>query len=118
MNMLDDSATWLAGQLENHTGRSATYSRGQASVSVTGTLAIRTHHVMDEEGFASAVQSYDWTFEAADLVLYGEAVTPRVGDRIVADGVTYEAMPLRDGQPWETADAKGLLCIVHTKRVV
>ena len=117
MNMLDDSATWLAGQLQDNVGRAASYSRGQFTVSVTGTLAIRTHHVMDEDGFASAIQSYDWTFTAADLQLTGSSVMPRPGDRITSGGVVYEAMPLKDGQAWEGVDAAGVMVTVHTKRV-
>lgn len=118
MNMLDDSAAWIVAQLENHAGRTVTYTRGGiASDSFTATLSIRTHHVMDEEGFATAVQSYDWTVRASLLVVSGATITPRPGDRITFGDAVYEAMPLRDGQAWEAVDANGTLLTVHTKRV-
>lgn len=117
MNMLDDSATWLAGQLTDNVARSVTYSRGVTSATVSGTLSSKLYSVMDEEGFVTAVQSSDWTFIASDLVVSGSTITPRPGDRITYGSAVYEARPMGDGQAYETLDANGTLIVVHTKRV-
>lgn len=48
-NMLQDGATWLAGQLQDHVGRSVVLRRqGQAAAELTGTVVMHEYEVVDE----------------------------------------------------------------------
>jgi hypothetical protein len=79
------------------------------------------YEVLDEDGIPMRVLSHDWTFVASDLVLNGQPIEPRPGDRIVeiVDGeeFPFEVMPIEKKPCFEPLDVSGRLILVHTKRV-
>lgn len=117
-NLMQRSATWLGSKLQDAAGTTVTYRRADKSISVTATHALAEHDIIDTEGFATKVKSHDWTFTAAELLLFAEQLTPRPGDRIEAGDDVYEVLPLDDKKPCvEPLDADGILVVVHTKKV-
>jgi hypothetical protein len=77
--------------------------------------------VLDEDGIPTRILSQDWTFVGSELVLEGEPIEPRPGDRIVqtidGDEFPFEVMPLERKPCFKRLDASGRLIVVHTKRV-
>lgn len=106
--------------LADHFGDSAGYYRASASVVLTVTPSTRTYTVVDAEGFQTSVQTEDFQFRTADLVIGGVTVAPQVGDRIkrtVGSQVrVYEVLPLGDKPCYERRVSE-TLTIVHTKFV-
>lgn len=121
-NMLQDGVAWLGGQLKNSAGLTVTYARGSDSVAVTASAAFHEYQIVDEEGFSQSVLVRDYILHAADLILDGSAVAPRIGDVITETigGVaqTFEVLPLDDRRrEYQPLDTDGVLLMVHTKRV-
>lgn len=104
--------------LADHFGDSAGYHRGSSSVVLTVTPSTRIYSISDAEGFQTSIQSEDFQFRTADLVIGGVEVAPQVGDRIkrtVGSQVrVYEVLPLGD-KPCYERRASETLTIVHTK---
>jgi hypothetical protein len=108
--LMQRSASWLGTKLQS------TAVAGTA-VSVTATHALTEHEVIDREGFPTKARFHDWTFTAADLLIFSEQIEPRPGDRIEVSSTAYEVLPLDDKRPcWEPLDADGILIVVHTKQ--
>jgi hypothetical protein len=121
MMPLRDAESWLGTQLARTNGRLVTYRRRDLVLPLVGWLASNLLEVEDEDGIPQRIQSLDWTFRAADLVLGDEAIMPRPGDQIVeiedGDERVYEVMAL-DRQPcWVWLGTGQRLVLVHTKRV-
>ena len=76
------------------------------------------YDLLDNEGFATSLHSWDWRFLASDLP---DSFEFREGGiiRETIDGVhsLYEVMPLGDRKCWEPADSSGVQIVVHTKQV-
>lgn len=112
---MESAAAWLGDQLKTLAGKAVTIDYGEVRVeNITGWCAQHTYDVMDAEGFATSLRSYDWQFKLADLpedLLNFENV-------VVMDGFDkYEAMPLGN-RPWhESLDTSGQLITIHTKQV-
>lgn len=121
-NILQDCVTWLGGQLKDHCGVSVTYSRGVQSVSLTATVELHDYQIINDEGLATSIVSRDYILHAADVVISGSVVAPRVGDRI-AETVggtvcTFEVLPPGPGfKEYEPLDTDRTLLRVHTKLV-
>lgn len=124
-DMLKSGVEWLANQLQEHVGRSVTYTRGAASVTLTVTLGRKLLKVGDDLGGLRMVMTdRDYIIVAADLVLSGSLTTPAKGDTITdagdPDGVsrTWEVLsPGGDEAPWNWSDPYRILIRVHTKQV-
>lgn len=115
-NILQTSATWLAGKLKSHAGQSVTIRQGTTTLTgLTATLSMVEHEVVDSEGFATKVMAADWTFTASDL---GD-LQLRAGSQITdtESGDKYEVTPLGKKPAVERLDALGILTTVHTKKV-
>lgn len=113
------SASWLGSKLQSTAvaGTSVTYRRADQQISATATHALAEHDIADSEGFPVKLRTHDWTFTAAELLVFGEQIEPRPGDRIEAGGVAYDVLPLDDKKPcWEPLDADGILIVVHAKQ--
>jgi hypothetical protein len=87
----------------------------------TATWESREYEVIDNEGFATKLESRDWMFAVAAAVdANGTAFTPRAGDIVAAteNGVAaeWEAMPIGTLPACELTDG-GYRYRVHTKRV-
>lgn len=121
-NLRERGVTWLESRLKTSAGRTITYHRGVDSVSITAMGSAMTYMIPNEDGIGTQHHSYDWTIAADDLVLDGEAITPRPGDQIAETlgDVTHwwEVLDLADSKPCvEWLDAIGELLTVHTKEV-
>src|SRR3990172_7717189 len=117
-NMLQTGAAWLGGQLKAHAGRTLSVQQGSTELqNLTATVALHDHEVIDSEGFATSVSSYDWLFVVADLPA-GFEFRPGAVVTETLDGrkQKYEAMPLGGGPCFEPADASSVLLMLHTKK--
>lgn len=117
-NLLADGATWLSDQLQNNAGTSAVYWRDTAaSDSITVTRSPRIHQIENAEGLLQNIRRDAFIVKASDLVIGGETIEPRSGDRVVIGTEQYEVMPPDDGTPaFEPSDSSGVMLVVHAKR--
>ncbi len=98
MDLLKTGSAWLTGQLKTNVARSVTYKRGVDSVTLAATVGRTDFDVLDNEtAMLTRVESRDYVFPAADLVLDSAQVLPERGDQIVEIGDdgktrTYEVM--------------------------
>lgn len=120
-DLLKSGAAWLSGVLQSHASQAVTYSRGPDSVELTATIGNTDFQTTDADGFFSQVQSRDFIFPAADLVLGGETVLPERGDEItevVGDTTyTYAVLPFGDeGEHYKFSDPHRTILRVHTKK--
>ena len=120
-NVMETAAEWLGAELKTHAGSSVTIDYGQERVTttpddetLTGWCGRQQYDVMDSEGFATSVMSYDWQFLLADLP---EEIVKFSNVRITKGEEIYEAVPIGN-RPWnERLDTEGLLLTIHTKQV-
>lgn len=98
MDLLKTGSAWLTGQLKASAARSVTYKRGDESVSLLVMVGRTDFEVFDNEtAMLTRVESRDFLFPAADLVIDDAQVLPERGDLIVEVGDdgksrTYEVM--------------------------
>lgn len=116
-NVFQDAATWLAERIQAAAGRSVTFTRGvMVSDAVTGCVSMHEYEVLDNEGFPTSVQAWEWTFKTSDL-----PYTPRAGDRLTETlsgaSVAYECLPVAGKPATEWLDTSGVLTVVRTKKV-
>jgi hypothetical protein len=71
-------------------GRTVTYARGGASVSLTALPEEVVIEGEDHEGLIVPVAATRFQFRASDLVLSGAATEPRHGDVITYGGASYD----------------------------
>jgi hypothetical protein len=113
----------MAQSLQRLAGIEGVYARGEdESEPITGVPVQHEYEVIDDEsGLPTKVLSYDWTFVAAELLIDGNPIVPRKGDRwkptIEGTEETYEVLPIGKRPCFERADTSGVLILVHTKRV-
>ena len=123
-NMLQDGATWLAGQLQTHAGRDVVLRRqGQSPTDLTGTVVMHEYDVVDEEtGIVFTVLSYDWMFTASEYQVTGVQVPPlpydRLEETLAGSSIAFEVMGLGKKPCWEWLDTSGIMLLVHSKKVV
>ena len=122
-DVLADGMAWLDAQLRAHASESVTYSRdpyGQVDLDATrGSKPMRT---LTDFGPRVDFTMQDWLVTASDLVIGGEPVTPRRGDKIyaVSRGMqqTYEVLsPGGDEPVWRWSDASEVTRRVHSKLI-
>jgi len=117
------AALGMAQSLKRLVGCEGVYARGASeSEPIVGVPTQHEYEVVDDEtGLPIKVISYDWTFTAAELVLGGNVITPRSGDRWkpTIEGVqeTYEVLPIGKRPCFERHDAAGILLVIHTKKL-
>lgn len=121
-NVLQDAAAWLAGQLKEKAGRTVTYSRnGFDSAAITGWVAKKEYESVGADGMQTLVTSFEWSFEATDIVVNGSQITPRSGDIITEtlNGTTivYEVLPIENRPETEWQDDAGVMVIARTRKV-
>ena len=118
--LLQDGVAWLGDQLKDSSGVTVTFYRGTESVVITATPVQRDYTVPLEsgQGFTN-VTSRDYYFAAADVIIGGNVVKPRQGDRIIEriGGVDYSYTILSFGSmpACEWRDQDGVSLIVHSK---
>lgn len=121
-DMIETGLTWLSEQLTTHVARSVTYERFGAdagSVTVTATLSRMPARLSDEPGRTQIQWSdRDYLIPWEDLVINGDQITPRKGDRITDDGEVYEVQPPDTGEPcFQRSDPYGIRLRIHTRQV-
>jgi len=126
-NVMQSAATWLGQKLQGPAGgrvagRSITYCRGPlASAEIIAWVAQRDYELSGDESFLTSVAFFDWSLFAAELIITGETLYPRAGDRIkeTLNGydITYELMPIDRRDCVERLDTSGILLLLHTKEV-
>jgi hypothetical protein len=117
-NVLEEGTEWLAGELQAFASRAVTYRRGGlVSSPIAAIPAQQMYEVIDEDGFATSVQYFDWSIPAVDLVLGNARIEPRQGDRIIDGNVAYDVLPVGKRPCVEPIDPAGILLLLHTRRV-
>jgi len=104
-----------------HLSRTVVYRRGEDSVEISATIGSTAFDRTDEYGVVHRIESRDYLVAAADLMLGGEAVTPKAGDRITETGEArvheYEVMSPGDEPAWRYSDPQRRTLRIHTKFV-
>lgn len=101
--------------------RTVVYRRGADSVEVAAAVGSTAFERADEYGVVHRIESRDYIVAASDLVLGGETVTPKPGDRITETGSTsvheYEVMAPVGEPAWRYSDPQRVTLRIHTKFV-
>ena len=120
-DLLERAIVWLEGQRVRRLGRQVLYQRGSHNVTVIATLGRSTFELDDGAGAVLRVESRDFIISAADLVLSGQGVEPRSGDRIIqaAEGTlwVYEVTAIGGEPAWRWCDPYHRAMRIHTKQV-
>lgn len=121
-NLFQTSAAWLSDKLQQHAGRSVTYTTATGSVAITASPAMHEYTVTDvDTGVVTSVAGYDWIVEAAELVISGSQVEPNEDHTIseTLDGVdyVYAVLPIGNRPCCEWLDSSGVMRLVRTKRI-
>lgn len=120
-DLLERASAWLDEQRLKHLSRTVTYRRGETSAEVRAAIGRTVFEVTDSVGVAERTESRDFLIPASDLVLGGEAVLPKQGDRIeeTQDSKVYVYEVMAPGQEpcWRFSDSYRRTLRVHTKQV-
>ena len=112
-DLLRDGLRWLDQQRQAHGSGAVTYSRGLTSATVAATYGRTELELHDEAGFSTRAMVVDFLITAAAMPVDA----PKVGDTILADGVTYEVMNLPGDGCWRWCDPYRITMRIHTKEV-
>lgn len=125
-NLIGDGMTWLAGKLHDNCAVAVTYSRVNQSTTLTlSTYATLARNPIQVVGAASEailidVSEMDFLIRVADLILDGQGVEPKRGDRIgvTINGVAcvYEVNYTGNDQPF-SYDPHRTMYRIHTKQI-
>jgi hypothetical protein len=112
-DLLRSGAQWLDQMRTRHCAAIVEYRRGETSIEIAATLGRSTYDVEDEYGIRVGMAVTDFLI-SSDVFPLDE---PRIGDRIVADGVIYEVMPLGGEGHYRWSDPYRRTLRIHTKEV-
>jgi hypothetical protein len=126
-DLLQTGTAWLGDMRTAHLSHPVTYCRpstasGQvAEVEVAATVGKTVFDIEDSYGAVERFESRDFLISAGELVLSGQPVEPRPGDRIKepAGGkvLVYEAMAPGKAPCWRWSDPFRRTLRIHTKHV-
>ena len=120
-DVLGQAADWLERMRRRHMTRRVVYSRGGESAEIAATLGSTTYELTDEAGATVQAKATDFLVSADELILAGELVEPRPGDRIrVADGERtriFEVMDLAGAGHCRLCDPHGRTLRIHAKQI-
>lgn len=122
-DLLATGSAWLSDVFKAYVAKSIAYRRGTASVTIADATIGRTEfEVIDQNQMLVKVESRDFIFDTAQLILASATVLPEQGDLIDevigSETWTYEVMaPLPRSAPWRFSDPYHLRLRVHTKLV-
>ncbi len=121
-DLLQRGAMFLEDQRHAHMTRPVFYLRGGASVELNATIGRTVFDQQDQFGVLHRTESRDYLIRAADLVIAGEQVLPKAGDRVREPAGTgallYEVMAPSGGgsePPFRYSDPERITLRVHTK---
>ena len=116
-NILKTGEQWLSDMRKAHMSETITYKRGVTTLQVLGTRGVTKFEVADESGMSVYSQIADWLILTADLVVGNIQIEPKLGDRIIAGGKTFEVVFLSGDGCWRYSDPHQITMRVHTKEV-
>jgi hypothetical protein len=118
-DLLQRGAAFLEDQRHTHMTRPVVYLRAGASVEVQATIGRTVFDQQDQLGVLHRTESRDYLIRAADLVLAGESVQPKAGDRVRESAGTgallYEVMAPEGEPPFRYSDPERITLRIHTK---
>ncbi len=122
MNRMQAGQAALIARQKATNGVEVTYTRGSDVITITVWPGNTVYRRNTQDNAAILFGERDYLIAVADLVISGQPITPKKGDRIaeVIDGqtVTFEVMPAADSEPvWRYSDKTRMLFRVHCKRV-
>ena len=120
-DILEQAAAFLGRMRVAHLSRTVTYQRGADSVDVAATVGKTQFEIDSGYGVVETFQSRDFLIAATDLVLGGEQVEPRQGDRVretIGETVhVHEVMAPGKAPCWRWSDPYRTTLRIHTKEV-
>lgn len=120
-DLLEKGSTWLEDQRTRHLTRLVTYQRSANSVQIKATVGRTVFEQADDFGVIQKTESRDFLVLAMDLVLNGERMLPKAGDRIREvqgdQAFVYEVMAPGTEPPFRYSDAYRQTLRIHTKHV-
>lgn len=98
---------------------SYTLSRGvNETTGVAAITAVRVYERIDDQGFASEIQSVDFDVVATAYEIDGEVTEPANGDRFGNGTDVWEVVPIGRRMCFEALDGEARVLRVHTRRVI
>jgi len=120
-DLLAKGAAWLENQRHQHLTRTITYVRAAESVEISATIGRTEFEQADEYGAVRRTEARDYLVRTADLVIAGEQVLPKAGDRIRESDASvtfiYEVMAPGGEPPWRYSDPYRQTLRIHTKYI-
>ena len=119
MPAFDDDFAAADAMFAEAFGGEVTFVYGNSEITVTAEAALHEYKVADTRGVTETIQSRDYVISVAAMVIGGEPVTPRPGNKIkeTINGSVeiFQVMPLGDRPAAEHTDASGTAWLLHTK---
>jgi hypothetical protein len=95
-----------------------TFVRGiYSSASITARRNDIEHRTIDGNGIPISITMRDFILPVADVVIDGDTVEPRTGDRILEGAEVFEIQPPDENKLSVELQAGGYEWICHTKRI-
>ena len=126
-DLLQKASAWLEDQRTKFLTQSVVYQRGSDTVELPATIGTTVFQIDDGAGALLRIESRDYLLRAVDLILGGNAILPKRGDRIRETSgtrggqvIVYEVVGHGGGgdEPcWRWSDAYRQTLRVHTKQV-
>jgi len=120
-DLLQKASAWLEDQRTKFLTQSVVYQRGTDTTPVPATVGETVFQIDDGAGALLRVESRDYLIRAADLVLAGNAILPKRGDRIRETSgtqvIVYEVVGPGDEPCWRWSDSYRQTLRIHTKQV-
>ena len=119
MTLFEDASEFLMASLDSVAGREIKYTRpGVGSVYIRAIRGVTNFQTQDN-GVQELmyIKSDDYIFPTSDLVLGGQNVTPRRGDKIEDAGITKTVLTDGSDAMYKYTDQSRLTLRVHTKEV-
>jgi len=122
-DLLQKASAWLEDQRVRHMTQPVVYQRPPSpdTVCVLATIGTTVFQIDDGAGALLRIESRDYLIRAADLVLAGNAILPKRGDRIRETSgnqvIVYEVVGPSDEPCWRWSDAYRQTLRIHTKQV-
>jgi hypothetical protein len=109
---------WLEGQRTKFMTQSVAYQRGGDSVEVLATIGKTAFQIDDGAGALLRFESRDYLILASDLVISGNPIIPKRGDRIRETAgnqvFVYEVVGPGDEPCWRWSDGYRRTMRIHT----
>lgn len=120
-DLLQRGLSWLEDQRRSHLAQPITYEQAGQSVEVLATIGQTLFELVDDYGVRQQVQSQDFLVCAADLVIGGQEVLPKRGDRVRHSlgqiSRVYEVMAPGKEPHFRFSDPYGRTLRIHTKQI-